>query len=377
MQAHVQDEVLRVQVTDDGAGGAVMAPGSGLQGLADRIGRSRADQEACGEYHDQRFHCLSATGVIVASLLVIARRQDEHRCLRAGGAQAAQHLEAVHLRQANIQDDKIEALVGRGVHRVLAARRHVDRVTLGLEDALQSGSKRLIVLYDEQAHGGLVGGLGLAPGLCVGETQAMAQATHGSAPDIAGRNIANPSAMIISGQMLLAWLGWDAMTLHHGYQDTTQNLGIPVGLLMGGVRIIDQILLGQLKNDPKNAGKPEDVLNKIIEGRLPWTPNRITNSINQDDLYVDLAAVLRVPLYLKCEGFNFAGSMQWVSVLGHAEDHVVEPDSCAMLLEKVASTDVREVVLHDSYHVATLDNDAETIFEGSLDFVRRLAKAAS
>jgi 3-isopropylmalate dehydrogenase len=54
---------------------------------------------------------------------------------------------------------------------------------------------------------GLVGGLGLAPGLCVGEKQAMAQATHGSAPDITGRNIANPYAMIISGQMLLAWLG--------------------------------------------------------------------------------------------------------------------------------------------------------------------------
>jgi 3-isopropylmalate dehydrogenase len=54
---------------------------------------------------------------------------------------------------------------------------------------------------------GLVGGLGLAPGLCVGERQAMAQATHGSAPDIAGKNIANPYAMIVSGQMLLEWLG--------------------------------------------------------------------------------------------------------------------------------------------------------------------------
>jgi 3-isopropylmalate dehydrogenase len=43
--------------------------------------------------------------------------------------------------------------------------------------------------------------------LCVGEKQAMAQATHGSAPDIAGRNIANPYAMIMSGQMLLGWLG--------------------------------------------------------------------------------------------------------------------------------------------------------------------------
>ncbi len=54
---------------------------------------------------------------------------------------------------------------------------------------------------------GLVGGLGLAPGLCVGERQAMAQATHGSAPDIAGRNVSNPYAMIVSGQMLLAFLG--------------------------------------------------------------------------------------------------------------------------------------------------------------------------
>src|SRR5258705_2634683 len=54
---------------------------------------------------------------------------------------------------------------------------------------------------------GLVGGLGLAPGLRVGEKQAMAQATPGSAPDIFGRNIANPYAMIISGQMLLARLG--------------------------------------------------------------------------------------------------------------------------------------------------------------------------
>ena len=61
------------------------------------------------------------------------------------------------------------------------------------------------ILTDEGA--GLVGGLGLAPGLCVGYTQAMAQATHGSAPDIAGRNVANPYAMIMSGQMLFEWLG--------------------------------------------------------------------------------------------------------------------------------------------------------------------------
>jgi 3-isopropylmalate dehydrogenase len=54
---------------------------------------------------------------------------------------------------------------------------------------------------------GLVGGLGLAPGLSAGPERAMAQATHGSAPDIAGKGIANPYAMIMSGQMLFAWLG--------------------------------------------------------------------------------------------------------------------------------------------------------------------------
>jgi carboxylesterase len=37
---------------------------------------------------------------------------------------------------------------------------------------------------------------------------------------------------------------------------------------------------------------------------------------------------------------------------------------------------VEERVLHDSYHVATLDNDAPTIFEGSVEFVRRHATAA-
>jgi 3-isopropylmalate dehydrogenase len=64
------------------------------------------------------------------------------------------------------------------------------------------------ILSDEAA--GLVGGLGMAPGLCIGEGAiAMAQATHGSAPDIAGKGIANPYAMIESSRMLVEWLGHD------------------------------------------------------------------------------------------------------------------------------------------------------------------------
>jgi 3-isopropylmalate dehydrogenase len=64
------------------------------------------------------------------------------------------------------------------------------------------------ILSDEAA--GLVGGLGMAPGLCIGEgAVAMAQATHGSAPDIAGKGLANPYAMIESSRMLIEWLGND------------------------------------------------------------------------------------------------------------------------------------------------------------------------
>jgi carboxylesterase len=51
------------------------------------------------------------------------------------------------------------------------------------------------------------------------------------------------------------------------------------------------------------------------------------------------------------------------------EDHVVEPVSGKMLREGCVHAE--EVVLEDSYHVATLDNDAPAIFEGSLDFVRK------
>ncbi|ARK29765.1 isocitrate/isopropylmalate dehydrogenase family protein [Halalkalibacter krulwichiae] len=62
------------------------------------------------------------------------------------------------------------------------------------------------ILSDQAA--GLVGGLGLAPGLNLGDSFLIAQATHGSAPDIAGRNIANPVAEILSAKMMLEWLGY-------------------------------------------------------------------------------------------------------------------------------------------------------------------------
>jgi carboxylesterase len=52
------------------------------------------------------------------------------------------------------------------------------------------------------------------------------------------------------------------------------------------------------------------------------------------------------------------------------EDHVVEPASVELLLSQVAGSDVTEVVLEDSYHVATLDNDAPRIFAESAAWIR-------
>ena len=54
---------------------------------------------------------------------------------------------------------------------------------------------------------GLVGGLGLAAGANVGVEQAIFEAVHGTAPDIAGKNAANPIAMVLSGAMMLDHLG--------------------------------------------------------------------------------------------------------------------------------------------------------------------------
>jgi isocitrate dehydrogenase (NAD+) len=54
---------------------------------------------------------------------------------------------------------------------------------------------------------GLAGSLGLAPGANIGERAALFEAAHGAAPDIAGRGIANPIGLILSGAMLLDHIG--------------------------------------------------------------------------------------------------------------------------------------------------------------------------
>ncbi|WP_447646653.1 alpha/beta hydrolase [Nocardioides zeae] len=67
---------------------------------------------------------------------------------------------------------------------------------------------------------------------------------------------------------------------------------------------------------------------------------------------------------------QLAGVRAPVLLFRSAEDHVVDPSSAALIRSRVP--DVMERILTDSYHVATLDNDADRIVEESLDFIARV-----
>ncbi len=83
---------------------------------------------------------------------------------------------------------------------------------------------------------GLVGGLGVVPGSNIGDGVAVFEAVHGSAPDIAGKDIANPLGLIISGVMMLNWLGmtepadrikaaYNAVLLDSNPDEITRDIG--------------------------------------------------------------------------------------------------------------------------------------------------------
>lgn len=67
---------------------------------------------------------------------------------------------------------------------------------------------------------------------------------------------------------------------------------------------------------------------------------------------------------------------QPVLLLHSPQDHVVSPANSALVLSRISSVDVTELLCERSFHVATLDHDAELIFEETLGFVQRLAPVA-
>lgn len=107
------------------------------------------------------------------------------------------------------------------------------------------------ILSDEMA--GLVGGLGLAPGGNIGRDAAVFEAVHGSAPDIAGQNIANPTALMLGAAMMLD---------HVGRQDLATRLRIALKKCLAEPATRTRDLGGALSTDTY----ADAVVNAILEG---------------------------------------------------------------------------------------------------------------
>lgn len=155
-------------------------------------------------------------------------------------------------------------------------------------------------------------------GLSMGGALALALAAR--RPDVAGLVLVNPAVASTNKQLL----------------------AVPV--LKHVVRSMPAI-----GDDIKKPG--------VSEGAYPRTPLRPLASMTAawKDVRADLAKIT-CPLLL----------------FRSLEDHVVDPSSARIILGSVSSRDVQERVLADSYHVATLDNDAPVIFEESAAFVERV-----
>ena len=156
----------------------------------------------------------------VAESLAIVTRAGSERIIRYAFEYALQHgrkkVTAVH--KANIL--KMVSGLFLEVHHQVAAE-YAGRIEA--TDIIIDNCAMQLVLRPEQFDvivttnmfgdilsdeiSGLVGGLGLAPGANIGTTAAIFEAVHGSAPDIAGKGVANPSALMLAAAMMLEHLG--------------------------------------------------------------------------------------------------------------------------------------------------------------------------
>ncbi len=86
--------------------------------------------------------------------------------------------------------------------------------------------------YISDALAAQVGGLGLAPGVNMGDSLAFFEPTHGTAPTIAGKDMANPGSLILSGAMMLEHIGWHeaASLIHASVEKTIADKKVTVDL---------------------------------------------------------------------------------------------------------------------------------------------------
>ncbi|HWN58226.1 MAG TPA: isocitrate/isopropylmalate family dehydrogenase, partial [Methylomirabilota bacterium] len=91
---------------------------------------------------------------------------------------------------------------------------------------------------------GLVGGLGLVPGANYGDKGAIFEAVHGTAPDIAGKGIANPIAMILSSAMMLDYIG---------HQEAGNKIRAATGAVLRAGRVLTRDVGGKASTEEVTA----------------------------------------------------------------------------------------------------------------------------
>lgn len=141
--------------------------------------------------------------------------------------------------------------------------------------------------YLSDAIAALVGGLGIAPGANIGDNRALFEATHGTAPDIAGQNKANPSSTIKSAIMMLEYMGWvEARDILQASLDAAYDQGLVTGdLRVGSGRLV--ATADFLKTVLEALDQPGDA-----EARARVT-EAIRNLYQQDATNGDIAERLR------------------------------------------------------------------------------------
>jgi isocitrate dehydrogenase (NAD+) len=149
---------------------------------------------------------ISATNAIVEFAFEFARDQRRRKITLGHKANIMKFSDGVWLETGNKMAER---------HRDVGFEdMHVDELAMWL--AWRPEELDLIVLPNlygdiiSDLCAGLVGGLGVAPGMNLGKEYAVFEPTHGSAPDIAGRDMANPIAMILSAVLMLKHLGKEA-----------------------------------------------------------------------------------------------------------------------------------------------------------------------
>ena len=156
------------------------------------------------------------SGISVKAISVTATRNIVRYAFEYALAHGRRQVTAVHKANIMKHSDGLFLRVAREVAaeyegRVAFEDRIVDAFCMGLVvDPSRFDVCVLPNLYGDIASdlaAGLVGGLGIAPGANIGQECAVFEAVHGSAPDIAGKNLANPTAQILSAAMMLDHLG--------------------------------------------------------------------------------------------------------------------------------------------------------------------------